>query len=330
MDFWIFILASLFLFWTLFGSFSSVLISRWKHKEKGIISGRSHCPKCGNTLGASELIPIFSYLFQWGKCKHCKARIPKIYPILELCMGAVFLLLGYAGLYIFSLDVFSVAFFFLLFFGFLTVVYIFYDILYTEIPDQVYVLFIVWFFILFILSFFTPYNSLYCNAFQFSDYKSFIFDKIFGATILYSFLYFQIFISGSIYFIQKKRYKDIWELFLLYFLFPFISIWDFIKHHFIKKADVENEEEEEIPLWVWPGDLFIAIIIGLMLGVKVWIVAFFLAYCIGSIYGVISLLAKKWRASSQIPFWPFLGIGSIMAIILTPNILLFINNFFFY
>lgn len=89
----IFIFATLFIFGTLFGSFSSVLIARWKEKESGIITGRSACPHCKHTLTAKELIPIFSYLFQGGKCAHCGTKIPFRYPILEICMGFVFVLM---------------------------------------------------------------------------------------------------------------------------------------------------------------------------------------------------------------------------------------------
>lgn len=38
--------------------------------------GRSKCDSCGRELGALELIPIFSYLFQRGRCRKCGAKIP--------------------------------------------------------------------------------------------------------------------------------------------------------------------------------------------------------------------------------------------------------------
>lgn len=64
LEYKIFFYISLFIFGVIFGSFSSVLIARWKTGESGIWTGRSHCPKCQNILGSKELIPIFSYLFQ--------------------------------------------------------------------------------------------------------------------------------------------------------------------------------------------------------------------------------------------------------------------------
>ena len=145
---------SVFIFGLLFGSFSSVLISRWKNKEDGILMGRSACPHCKNTLGARELIPLFSFIFQGRKCKHCKTKIPWRYPILELSMGLVFVLMSYAGIEIFHVALPSLALFFLIFLGFITIVYIFYDIFFMEIPDEIFIIFIVSNFILFILSYF--------------------------------------------------------------------------------------------------------------------------------------------------------------------------------
>lgn len=74
----------LFTFGMLFGSFASVLVYRLKSGEGGIMAGRSHCPRCGHTLTALELIPLLSWILQKGKCKSCKAKISPIYPALEL------------------------------------------------------------------------------------------------------------------------------------------------------------------------------------------------------------------------------------------------------
>ena len=211
---------SVFIFGLLFGSFSSVLISRWKNKENGILMGRSACPHCKNTLWASELIPLFSFILQGGKCKHCKTRIPWRYPILELSMGLVFVFMSYAGIEIFHVALPSVALFFLIFLGFITIVYIFYDIFFMEIPDEIFIIFIVGNFILFILSYFYNWKFIYFNWNLNHTFHTFYFDKFIGALVLYTFLYAQIFVSGTIYLAKKQKYYDIWELFGYYFLFP--------------------------------------------------------------------------------------------------------------
>jgi len=88
MDILIYVLS--FVLGLIFGSFISVLVWRIKKEEKGIFFGRSKCPNCGHTLSSFDLVPIFSYLFLWWKCRYCKTKISVIYPILEFVTGLVF------------------------------------------------------------------------------------------------------------------------------------------------------------------------------------------------------------------------------------------------
>ena len=46
--------------------------------------GRSHCPSCDHVLGAADLIPLLSWLFLRGRCRHCGAKIPARYFLAEL------------------------------------------------------------------------------------------------------------------------------------------------------------------------------------------------------------------------------------------------------
>jgi len=45
---------------------------------------RSSCPQCQHLIGASENIPVLSWLLQKGRCKHCACPIPIRYPCIEL------------------------------------------------------------------------------------------------------------------------------------------------------------------------------------------------------------------------------------------------------
>lgn len=78
-----------FLLGTIFGSFYYVVAYRIP-KGESIISPPSHCPKCNHRLGPLELIPIFSYLFQMGKCKSCRCKISVFYPLFEFICGLLF------------------------------------------------------------------------------------------------------------------------------------------------------------------------------------------------------------------------------------------------
>ena len=51
-------------------SFLGVVVWRLPRRES-VVKGRSHCPVCGRTLSAAELLPCLSYLLQGGKCRGC-------------------------------------------------------------------------------------------------------------------------------------------------------------------------------------------------------------------------------------------------------------------
>jgi len=76
---------------TLIGSFLNVCISRIPRKES-IIYPPSHCISCGAKLKPFDLIPIFSYIHNKGRCKYCGQKISLQYPVIEILTGIVFLL----------------------------------------------------------------------------------------------------------------------------------------------------------------------------------------------------------------------------------------------
>lgn len=67
----------------LWGSFANVCIVRLP-KEKGVVTGRSICPKCRKQIKWYDNIPIFSYFFLGGKCRKCKKKISLRYVFVEL------------------------------------------------------------------------------------------------------------------------------------------------------------------------------------------------------------------------------------------------------
>ncbi|HSA84274.1 MAG TPA: prepilin peptidase [Patescibacteria group bacterium] len=81
----------IFLFGTCVGSFLGVVIDRLPRGEN-ISKGRSHCDHCKKTLTALDLIPIFSFLFLRGRCRHCGARLSLFYPIVEIVTGSLFVI----------------------------------------------------------------------------------------------------------------------------------------------------------------------------------------------------------------------------------------------
>jgi prepilin signal peptidase PulO-like enzyme (type II secretory pathway) len=83
---------------TIVGSALSVTITRTRTGAN--LGKRSRCLSCGKVLSASELIPVFSWLLQGGRCKSCRTKIPAFYPALEITTAAVFALTTYAFLWL--------------------------------------------------------------------------------------------------------------------------------------------------------------------------------------------------------------------------------------
>ena len=87
------ILILLFLVGLCVGSFCNVLIYRIP-KEEEFVKTPSHCMTCGHELSWYELIPVFSWLIQGGKCRSCGVKLSPQYPIVELTNGTMWLLAG--------------------------------------------------------------------------------------------------------------------------------------------------------------------------------------------------------------------------------------------
>jgi leader peptidase (prepilin peptidase) / N-methyltransferase len=79
-----------FLFGLLIGSFLNVCILRIP-ADKSIVLPASSCTKCGKPIAAYDNIPVLSWLFLGGKCRHCKTPISAMYPAVELLTGLLFL-----------------------------------------------------------------------------------------------------------------------------------------------------------------------------------------------------------------------------------------------
>ena len=74
------------------GSFANVCVHRIPRAESIAFPG-SHCPHCDHAIALYDNIPLFSWLWLRGKCRHCSQSIAWRYPLMELIMG-----LSWAGL----------------------------------------------------------------------------------------------------------------------------------------------------------------------------------------------------------------------------------------
>lgn len=224
-----------------FGSFASSLIHRLHTQHKGLVRGRSFCPKCATQLGVRDLVPVLSFVVNKFKCRFCKQPIAFRYPLLELCMAGIFLLttalIGVG-------DVTKSIFY--LFIAFVFIVLTFYDFLFKEIPDQIS---LPTFFIALLYAILNQSFSLP--------------DLLIGIAIPVVFF-------GALHFGSKGR-------------------------------------------WLGGGDIRIGAIMGALLGYPMVLTGLFFGYLFGSIYSMVGLAFRKFNRGTQIPFAPFLLLGTYVA-----------------
>jgi len=77
------------LFGIAIGSFLNVCIDRLPEKQS-LLRPASHCPACQHRLAIKDLIPVFSYLWLRGRCRYCRALIPKRVLWVEIGTGVMF------------------------------------------------------------------------------------------------------------------------------------------------------------------------------------------------------------------------------------------------
>lgn len=79
-------------FGLIFGSLASLLSYRLVSKE-AVFLARSQCVNCHTKLRIRNLIPLFSWLYQRGKCSYCQTRISVRYPLIESVFAISFVLI---------------------------------------------------------------------------------------------------------------------------------------------------------------------------------------------------------------------------------------------
>lgn len=74
------------------GSFLNVIIYRLPRRIS-LVKPPSSCPRCHQKIRFYDNIPLLSFILLGGKCRHCNARIPLSYPLVELLTPLGLLLL---------------------------------------------------------------------------------------------------------------------------------------------------------------------------------------------------------------------------------------------
>jgi len=226
-----------FLLGLVFGSFFNVVGLRVPLK-KSIVSPRSACSNCGHTLHSSELVPVFSYVLQKGKCRNCGTHISILYPLIELLTGCLFVFaliqIGFQMELLVALSLIS-----------LLVIIVVSDLAYMLIPDRI----LLFFLLVFIIErYFIPLDSWW--------------NSMIGAV-------------GA---------------FVVLFLIGLVSNGG-----------------------MGGGDIKLFGVLGFVLGWKLILITFIIACFTGTIFGLVSMKARRIHKRNPIPFGPFIGFGGLIS-----------------
>ncbi|MGV3484813.1 MAG: prepilin peptidase [Planctomycetaceae bacterium] len=91
------IAAWLFFVGSSIGSFLNVVA--WRMPRGVSVNGRSHCPRCNQTLSWKDNWPVFGWLALAGRCRTCHLPISPRYPVVELVVGLSLLFVGWRELF---------------------------------------------------------------------------------------------------------------------------------------------------------------------------------------------------------------------------------------
>ncbi len=334
----IFFYSCLFIFGTLFGSFWSVLIYRLKSWEKWILNGRSHCPKCNTTLQAKDLVPIFSWLKNLWKCWYCKNKISPVYPFLEICTGLLFMWVWYFLIDIQALFNGGIQEYFVLLFwliiAFISILYIFYDLLFLEIHEGMMAtgigFMIVWVIAQMQIPGLVFFDNLPSEAMSYGLLA--IWMLIISIILIWAYIIMNA---------QLDEKYDIWIIFLsgllIYFgaYFTGIEMWNYALTSWLIAAVgifLFFFLQIFISKWAWLGwgDLRIALMIGFGLWMSLWFAGMMLTYILWSFISIFYLIFQRIKnkgaaVETQIPFGPFLALWFFSAMFFQNEIQNFIS-----
>lgn len=248
----------IFLIGITIGSFLNVLIDRLPAGET-VLVGRSHCDFCKKTLQWYELIPLFSWIIQKGRCRRCRKTLSVQYPLIEGITGIGFILIFQT----FPYSLISLFAYFLIFSSLLVIFVA--DAKYQIIPD------------------------------------SMVVAGVIGALMG---LIGQMGPIGLIGFMHNV-WSAVGSAGFFYFL------WLLTKGRGMGLGDVK-----------------LAFLLGLLLGFPGIVVAIYVAFLTGAMFGIILIMQGKKTLKAKIAFGPFLIVGFVVAVWWTQDILRIWTNMF--
>lgn len=266
----------------------------WRYQTKTSYAGRSMCPACKHKLAWYDNVPLISWLTLSGKCRYCKKSIAVQYPIVEMLTGFAFALVG-----LFSKD----------------------GIYVNHVADAMLRLgttFAISYFLLGILRLLLLLLIVTCLLLiAIYDYKTKEIPNGFNLTF--------ILLSATYLIVSQIPNFDI--RYTIYYLLAALAAFLF----FYSFVYFSHET------WMGGGDAKMAFGMGLLLGPGATLLAIIVASISGSIYGISQILIQKSKIENsklnknfklkisnsdhQVPFGPFLALGTYIAMIFGPQII---------
>lgn len=261
---------------------SFLLVVALRYNTGMSLQGRSRCFSCGKKLNWYELIPLVSYFAQQGRCKKCSSEIPAETVFAELITAVVFILISLRGLLVGQ------------------------ELVMWTLPYLIGSLFLfVIFSILIVIFFYDMHHKIIPDDLSLS----------FGILALLSSFFFSI--ESGVFIYTGFGIPDSLHIFAgLLVPLPFVLIWLFSKGRMIGL-----------------GDPKLMIGMGLLLGLAQGFTAVFVSFWVGTLCVIAMLvtqkvLAKKLFATGkksimkqEVPFGPFLILGTLITIVFNINLL---------
>ncbi|MBM3255903.1 MAG: prepilin peptidase [Candidatus Moranbacteria bacterium] len=329
------------------GSFLNVVIYRTE-KGRGI-GGRSFCPHCRRQLPWQDNIPLLSFLILSGRCRFCRRKISRQYPLVEGATGVLFLGIVYFSLNNYWNDWLGHFFgvlgtktllekvgvnvslasldagwkFFELIFVFavaaaLIAIFV-YDLKHMLIPDA----YVIWG-IIFSLAFnFVADIGLFIGILASKNQILILKIKEYAAGLAGLRVIPPGFLE-TFWLAPADFYARAIHLKALFFTpaeYPYLSLLAesrtfaglaagiFAAGFFYFIVWVSRET------WMGRGDVQLAFLLGLFLGVGKTLVALFFAFQTGAVVGLVLMLFGRAQMKTALPFGPFLILGAFLSLL---------------
>ena len=269
------------------GSFLNLVSDRIITGEP-ILFGRSHCDFCKKVLKPKNLVPLFSFIFQRGKCEKCGFRLSLYYPVSEVLTGGLFLYAAYLSTVLVSTSAKNIVSFLFL----ATVFSLFAIMLLTDakhfiIPDK-----IVFLAIAFVLMYI-------------------------ASTYIFDLINLHLKLSNDTFgvYLIKAGYWDMQVLSGVKSFGLIITSSLAIAGFFLLLVLLTKGQG------MGAGDIKLGFLIGLVNGFPINIIAVFLGFVLGAVYSVFLITFGKTTLKDTIAFGPFLILGSLICLLYGPTIL---------